>query len=520
MYSGLTLNKKRMKDNCKLAYKMNNPVILFFALASPSWFFAVFMSSGSDVFDDSADALSGFPANNLLAGDASDSENDEDDPGDLSYAPPNQTPNHRNYKDEPRDPHLAERSDAVAKHPGTCAFTAEKNVCATVQYAHGTARNLGYKRPDMMINLEYYWGFPTPYTLSLDTRNNIFPANPTNHVGYDKGGYGVLPQLDALVNIFEDSKVIEKLPLTQRKRYNILWPAPVDDPYWKYNPLMFRFKADSAPIITYRDPVPDANGNRPTTQHYCPYPNLQLVLRLHPVFAIVDLYLKWLKYGDQDSWTAPEHARMAYVVDIMEVWQRAPPAEFLKLRPQASLNTRTLPTLSRATQNDEENNDGIDTPTRRPAEHVLDDLEDGPLSAADAQAVIANAIVGSSKAAKAKGKAVANQSQTAMVAGPSNAHASTSGAVSDGEDGDAPAVTARAKGGKKPAPSKPRRAGPTQAKKRRREEDDGDDEEEADRPTKQGKGKGKQKASKSEQAAEVEMMPPSKPKRSRKKNAR
>ncbi len=81
---------------------------------------------------------------------------------------------------------------------------------------------------------------------------------------------------------------------------------------------MFRFKEDTAPPITYRDPVADANGDRPTTHHYCPYPNHQLTLRLHPVFAIVDLYIKWVKHNDQESWTPEEQSRQENHVVLAE----------------------------------------------------------------------------------------------------------------------------------------------------------------------------------------------------------
>ncbi|KAF8914464.1 hypothetical protein CPB85DRAFT_1298010 [Mucidula mucida] len=479
------------------------------------------MPSTSHIFEDSDDEMSG-ATDNVLNMDASDSGDEGDDPRDLDYAPPDETPNHRNYKNEPRDPHLAARSAAAAKHPGRCAFTGEKNVCSTVQYAHGTARHIGYTRPDLMINLEYHWGFPTPYTLSLDSRNNIIPMNPTVHVANDEGGYGVLPQLKDLVKIYQDSKKIMKMPWKARKRYNILWSPPVEDRYWLYNPVMFRFQPDSeAPPITHRDPVPDANGIRPTTQHFCPYPNLQLVLRLHPVFAIVDLYLKVSRYKNQVSWTEPEKLRMSYVKLIMAIWENTPPVGWLKLRPQGFLGTAILPALGKATGANEEDNAEIDTPSRHAAGHItLPELVDGPLTAAETQAAIVDALAAQSKTAKGKGKAIANEFQIPPVAGPSNAHASTSGAVPNGEDGEAPAVTTQAKSGKKQASSKPRgRVG-----KRGRE---GDDEEEVDRPGKQlkgdvkGKAKGKQKASKSKQATEVEGAEggPSKAKRSSKKAA-
>ncbi len=261
--------------------------------------------------------------------------------------------------------------------------------------------------------------------------------------------------------------------------------------------------------------MPNANGDRPTTQHFCPYPNLQLVLRLHPVFAIVDLYLKWVRYKAKVSWTPQEEVRMSLVLDIIDVWRNTPPVDWLKLRPQGFLGTGIFPALGKATENDDENHGEIDTPTRRAAGHItLPELVDGPLTAAEAQAAIEDALAAQSKTAKGKGKAVANQ---APVAGPSNAHASTSGAVPNGEDGEAPAVTTQAKSGKKQASSMPRGVG-----KRGRE---GDDEEEVDRPGKQrkvdgnGKAKGKQKASKSKQAGEVEGAEggPSKAKCSRKK---
>lgn len=253
---------------------------------------------------------------------------------------------------------------------------------------------------------------------------------------------------------------------------------------------MFRFKEDTAPPITYRDPVADANGDRPTTHHYCPYPNHQLTLRLHPVFAIVDLYIKWVKHNDQESWTPEEQDRMDLVKRIMLFWLRNSPSEdFLKLRPIGAV---AIPgQLSGETNNNNENSEEFDTPTRRPG-------------------------------GKGKGKAVADEAQPA-VEGSSNAQASTSGAVPGDEDGEAPAV---AKGGRKQAPSKPAGAGTAQASKRRRKGDDGDDDddEEAQRDKKRSKanGKGKQKASKPEQAGEVAIAEagPSKTKRSKKKAAR
>ncbi len=253
---------------------------------------------------------------------------------------------------------------------------------------------------------------------------------------------------------------------------------------------MFRFKEDTAPPITYRDPVADADGDRPTTHHHCPYPNHQLTLRLHPVFAIVDHYIKWVKHNDQESWTPEEQDRMDLVKRIMLFWLRNSPSEdFLKLRPIGAV---AIPgQLSGETNNNNENSEEFDTPTRRPG-------------------------------GKGKGKAVADEAQPA-VEGSSNAQASTSGAVPGDEDGEAPAV---AKGGRKQAPSKPAGAGTAQASKRRRKGDDGDDDddEEAQRDKKRSKanGKGKQKASKPEQAGEVAIAEagPSKTKRSKKKAAR
>ncbi len=214
------------------------------------------MPSTSHIFEDSDDEMSG-ATDNVLNMDASDSGDEGDDPRDLDYAPPDETPNHRNYKNEPRDPHLAARSAAAAKHPGRCAFTGEKNVCSTVQYAHGTARHIGYTRPDLVwvsvfldpaaltpscvlddkprISL----GISNPvYTLArfkeqhhsklvitvtqLRTYFNRFAVNPTVHVANDEGGYGVLPQLKDLVKIYQDSKKIMKMPWKARKRYNIV----------------------------------------------------------------------------------------------------------------------------------------------------------------------------------------------------------------------------------------------------------------------------------------------------------
>ncbi len=107
------------------------------------------MPIGSDIFENSDSAKL---SNDLLfvAETSDDSDEEEDNPRDLDYVPSTETPIHRTHKNEPRDSHLAARSAAVAKHPGRCAFTGEQNVCATVQYAHGTARHIGYTRPELV----------------------------------------------------------------------------------------------------------------------------------------------------------------------------------------------------------------------------------------------------------------------------------------------------------------------------------------------------------------------------------
>ncbi len=90
--------------------------------------------------------------------DASESDYDDNDPTDLTYVPKRSkiaTPKRRTGKKQRRDPGLKDRANAEADPPNTCALTGEKNAFGRVQAAHGMARNLSYRRPELVCPIHY-----------------------------------------------------------------------------------------------------------------------------------------------------------------------------------------------------------------------------------------------------------------------------------------------------------------------------------------------------------------------------
>ncbi|KAF8907207.1 hypothetical protein CPB85DRAFT_1312106 [Mucidula mucida] len=453
---------------------------------------------------------------------ASESDYDDNDPTDLTYVPTRSkiaTPKRRTGKKQRRDPGLKDRANAEADPPNTCVLTGEKNVFGRVQAAHGMARNLSYRRPNLMTNLEYYFGFD-PETLCLDTRHNIWFANASDHIDGDRGAFGTLPLLDDLTTVCDTAGDNTELSLDSRVPYITKWKPTGGGRQFTYSHLSFRYTADTAPLITYRDPVPDSNGERRITVYQFPYRNLQFKSFLHIVFAIVDLWLKYDKYGKQDFWDDDERARMDIVAEIMSIWLVDPPEEFLELAPATKAALAEAKARAEAEHDNED--DGPETPSKIPkprengvAVDVVDskDLTYGYQNAGKVAEDGAAPPAGPSKVDKGKGKAVDRDDPSPPTeratrqpadAGTSTAHPSTSGAaVPEHDDVEQPAVAPEGPAptkGRKPKAPRASGVGRKPAQKREREREESDDEyKEARHPRKQAR---KSKAPKPDEAEE------------------
>ncbi|KAF8907213.1 hypothetical protein CPB85DRAFT_1312128 [Mucidula mucida] len=484
--------------------------------------------SGSNVFQRPAHPrrckrLRALPSSVLVDNEdpcASESDYDDDDHNDPTYIPlasQSATPDVRIVKNQRRDPGLKARANAVAEPSDTCVLTGNTNTFGRVQAAHGMARNLSYRRPNLMTHLEYHLGFDAPETLCLDTRKNIWPVDASEHIEADNGAYGTLPLLPDLSTVFETAGDNTELPMKNRLRYDLKWKPPGGDRQWTYDHLSFLYRADTAPLLQHRDPVPDFNGERRATEHQFPFRDLRFKTFLHIVFAIVDLWLKYHKYGEQDFWNDDEKARMNLVLQIMDIWFQDPPDEFLDLAPAA----KTAFEEAKA-KHDNEDNNGPETPSkmsksREPGTQVAADLLNGNIYAhRNAGQVVEDEAAppaGPSKVDKGKGKAVDRDdpsppteraARQSAVAGTSTPHPSTSGAaVPEHDDGERPAVAPEGPAptkGRKPKAPRASGAGRKPAQKRGRELEESDDEyKEARRPRKQAR---KSKAPKPDEAEE------------------
>ncbi len=158
------LEQKTDEDNCGLAYK-GFPRRCIFQRLSPRRFFfiaSMFAPSGSRPSRPRrCKKLRALPSQGLLEDEdacASESDYEVDDPKDPNYLPlvsQTATPNVRIVKNQRRDPGLKARANAVAEPSDTSVLTGNTNTFGRVQAAHGVARNLSYRRPDLVCPIRY-----------------------------------------------------------------------------------------------------------------------------------------------------------------------------------------------------------------------------------------------------------------------------------------------------------------------------------------------------------------------------
>lgn len=268
-----------------------------------------------------------------------------------------------------------------------------------------------------------------------------------------------------------------------------LWTPPNGEKRWLYDLLMFRFRPDAAPTIVNKS---YSNGQSTTTYHEFSYQKICCELYMHPVFAIVDLWLKLGKYKPQPFWTRSEKLRMDYVRKIMRVWRKAPREEWLKLNPSihklfvpASLS----PSEAGDLDGDRDNDAPASTPTKKPKQRS------SKAAKGKAKLTVKELSRENPSSFAAQGKS-APERGAAMEAGPSNNHhALTLDVLPEEDDVD-------------PRPAKRRRkdahlalgAGPSHTRKLNVLPDRTD----ADRPRIKDKMKGKQKSAHPAQKNEPE----------------